>query len=396
MKDYVVSTQDEYDRAIGHITLLQKRPFYDIERNKGMEIVEEVDSLVHHYVYHVRDKSVVYDGLSRFHFDQSQTDKIIRYFQEHLPGDIFDIERGLNRLRVIPPGYDSSQDDDKPNVIIKDSQEKIVVRSDVEVCGKSCVEAFDHAFITAKNNAYIIAHDLASVTAYHKSRVDAYDHARVRSFNNALVTASGESQVEAYHKSCVMAGEDAQVSAYHDAYVKSTDEARVAAFDKAVVDAWGNSMVAAFNTSHIISRDTSRVTAHDQSLINAADRSIIKARNQSCVFARKNAFVAGSDDSLIFTRDNARSETSGNSASIDGKDNNAANLRENVLTVMRHHRSAKDPILAMRLLVQAVPEENRAAINKKLLGMGCTDVTKSKIILNRLVKTREEDISYER
>jgi hypothetical protein len=86
MNEHIISTQGEYDRAIRHIALPRKRPFYDIECNKGTEIIEEVDSLVHHYLYHVRDKRTVYDGLSRFHFDRSQADEIIRYFQEHLPG----------------------------------------------------------------------------------------------------------------------------------------------------------------------------------------------------------------------------------------------------------------------------------------------------------------------
>jgi hypothetical protein len=396
MKDHIISTQDEYDRAIGHIILLRKRPFYDIECNKGMEIVEEVDSLVHRYLYHDRDKRAVYEGLSHFDFDPPQADEIMRYFQERPPGDLFDIERGLNRLRVMPRGYDAGQSGDEPGVIIKDARGKILVCSDAEVWGNSCVEAFDRASITAKNGAYIIAHDEVSVEAYHKTRVDSYDHSRVRSFNNALVTASGDSRVEAYHKSCVKAGENTKVSAYHDAYINSMQDAVITAYDRSVVDAWGNSKVAAFNESHIIARDASVISAHDRSFIHASDMSKIAARNQSCVLARKNASVAGSDDSLILTRDNARSETGGGSSSIDGKDNNAANLRKNILSVMRHSRFAGDPIIAMRILMMALPEKNRAAINKKLLAMGCTDAARTKNILGRWVKTRKEDISYGR
>jgi hypothetical protein len=309
---------------------------------------------------------------------------------------MFDIERGLNRLKVIPRGYDANQPGDEPRVIIKDAREKIMVCSNAEAWGNSFVEAFDHASITAKNGAYIIAHDEVSVKAFHKSRVDSYDHCRVQAFNNALVTASGDSQVEAYHRSCVKAGENAKVSAYHDAYVNSMRDFVITAYDKAVVDAWGNSKVAAFNESHIIARDTSVISAHDRSFIHASDMSKIKACHYSCVFARKNAQVSGSDDSLILTRDNARSETSGGSSSIEGKDNNAANLRKNILTVMRHSRFVNDPILAMRILVLAIPEENRAAINKKLLALGCTDAARTKNILGRWIKTQEEDISYER
>jgi hypothetical protein len=396
MKDFVVSTQDGYDQAMEAIAREPKSPFYDIERDRGREIIEEVDYLVYHYVCNDLDKKAMYDRLSHIDFDESQADKIMSYFQEHFPGDLFDIERGLNRLRVIPQGYDAGHFFDVPKLIIKDAPEKIIVRSDVGVYGKSYVEAFDHAFITAKNNAYIIAHDEVSVAAYHKTRVDAYDHAHVRAFNNALVTASGESRVEAYHESIVRAIEKAEVTAYHSAYIRSTDKAFVSAYDKVVVGTDGNSSVNAFDKSHIIASGASHVTAHDQSLIHASDKSKIEACNESLVLSQKNAFVAGIDNSLILSRENAKLTTSGNCFYINEKDNNAENLRKNILTVMRHPRFANDPILAVGILLQAIPDENREGIRKKLISMGCTNDAKTKNILARWIKSHEEDISYER
>jgi hypothetical protein len=396
MKEYSVSTQHEYDRALEIISLLQKRPLYDIECSKGTELVEEVNALMYHYIYEDKDKDRVYDGLSFFNFDQSQADDIMRHFQEHPPRDMFDIERGLNLLHIIPHDYEEDQPADNPKIVIKDSKEKIIVRSNVEVYGRSFVEAFDSARIIAKHNAYVIAHDSVSVEAYHRSRIDAYDHSQIRAFNKALVTASGTSRVEAFHTSCVTAGETAEVSARHNAYTISTDNANVTAYDKAIVDARGSSIVTSYNTSHIIAWDTSAVSAHDQSFIHASDKANIEAHNQSYVLARKNARVTGSDDSLILTRNNARSETSGNSSSIAEQENNAENLRKNMLTVMHHPRFAKDPIFAMQVLMQAVPEEQRAAIHQKLRSMGCTDKARTKAVLNRWMKTHGEEISYER
>jgi hypothetical protein len=395
MKEYIISTQDEYDRALARDDLLQKSPFYDIARDRGTEIVEEVNSLMRQYLYHDGDKGKVYDALSWRYFDRSQADEIIKYFKENLPGDMSDIECGLNHLRIMPPFY-ATYRPDMPKLIIEDSREKIVVRSDAEVRGNSFVEAFENAFITAKNNAHIIAHDGVSVEACHKTRIDAHDRSQIRAFNNVLVTASGESRIGAYHKSCVMAGEKSKVFAYHDAYIKSIHEADITASGKTVVDARGNSTVTAFNTSHIIAWDTARVSANDQSFIHAWDRSKIEARNQSCVVARKNALVAGFDDSLVLTGDKARSITSGNSFSIDGKHNTAGNLRENILTVMRRPRFAKDPILALQILIQAASEENRPEINKKLRSLGCYGEAATKNILSRWVKSPGEDISYER
>jgi hypothetical protein len=396
MKEYIVSTQDEYDKAIKDIGLSRKHPFYDIERDKGTELVEEVDYLMYHYLHHDVDTEMVYDDLSRLDFDQSQMDAIITYFKENPPRDLFDVERALNRLHAIPSGYESEEHDDATKLIIKDSREKIVVRSDVEVYGNSCVEAFEKAAIIAKHNAYVIAHDEVSVEARHKTRVDAHDHSQIRAYNNVLVIASGESQVMAYHGSFVRATEKAEVSACHGAYIRSMDEAKVAAYDKSIVYTRGNSAVNAFNNSHIIAFGMSLVTAHDQSYIHAFEKSKIEARNQSCVLARENALVAGYDDSIIFTRGNARSTTSGKSFSIDEKQNTAENLRNNMLAVMRRPRFAKDPILAVHMLMKAVPEENRAAINKKLLSLGCNDAARTKNILSRWVKGPGEDISYER
>jgi hypothetical protein len=396
MKEYIVSTQDEYDIAIKDIGLSRKHPFYDIERDKGTELVEEVDYLMYHYLHHDVDTEMVYDDLSRLDFDQSQMDAIITYFKENPPQDLFDVERALNRLHAIPSGYESEEHDDATKLIIKDNREKIVVRSDAEVYGNSYVEAFEQAAIIAKHNAYIIAHDGVSVDAYHKTRVDADDHSQIRAYDNALVMAAGESRVKAYHGSIVRAAEKAEVSAYHGAYIRSMNEARVAAYDKSIVYARGNSTVNAFNNSHIIAFGMSLVAAHDQSYVHAFEKSKIEARNQSCVLARENAVVAGSDDSLILTCGNARSTTSGKSFSVDEKQNTEENLRNNMLAVMRRPRFAKDPILAAQMLMQALPEESRAAINKKLLSLGCNDAARTKVILNRWVKSLGEDISYER
>jgi hypothetical protein len=351
---------------------------------------------MHHYLHDNGDTKMVYDGLSRLDFDQPQMDAIMRYFKEHLPRDLFDIERGLNRLRSIPSGYDGGEPDEAVKLIIKDSREKIAVRSDAEAHGNSCVEAFEKAVITAKHNAYVIAHDGVSVDAYHKTRVDAYDRSQIRAYNNAQVMASGKSRVKAYHGSFVLTTEKSEVSAYHGAYIRSMDEAKVAAYDKSIVYTRGNSAVNAFNNSHIIALDMSRVTAHDQSFIHASDKSKIEARNQSCVLARENAVIAGSDDSLILACGNARSTTSSKSFSVDEKQNTVENLRNNMLAVMRRPRFAKDPILAMQMLMQALPEKNRTAINKKLLSLGCTDAARTKNILSSWVKNPGEDISYER
>lgn len=396
MKDYIVSTQEEYDRTVKNIASLKKRPFYDIGRNKGTEIAGEISSLMYPYLFEGGDKDRVYGGLSFFNFDKLQADEIIRYFQEHPPRDMPGIERGLTILHIIPRDYDENQPDEDSKIVIKDSKEKIIVRSNVEVYGKSFVEAFGDAFITAKDDAYIIARDTVSAEAYHTARVDAYDQSRIRAFDNALVTASGESRVMAYHKSCVMAGGKAKVMAYHDAYINSLHDTDITAFDKSTVVARGNSRVTAYNNSHITACGASEVSAYNLSFVHASDMSKTEARNRSCVFARENALVTGSDDSLVFIRDNARSKTFGNSSSIEGKDNNAENLRKNILAVMRHSRFSGDPVTAVRMLMLAVPEENRAEINRKLLAMGCTGPARTKNILGCWVKARGEDVSRER
>jgi hypothetical protein len=394
MNEMIVATQAEYDEAAARIARHQNRPYFDIEAGRGTGIVEEVNYLMYNYLYRNGNRDKTIGDLSRFYFTPEQALKITDYFREHLPGDMFDIERGLNRLAVRPDSDEQTETGEIPKIIIRNNTENISVNTDVEVSGYSYIEAFGNARITARNNAYVIARENTWVDACDKTRVDAFDRSGVKAFHNANVFASGESTVLARHKTSVVSKDKATVYAYHEAYVHSTDNVSITAHNRTTVDANGKSTVQAYDRSLIKARDTSRVFAHDAAEIYAMDRSRITANNYSCVVARNKAVITALGNALILTRDNVRTAVRENACHISGNDNNARNLQENLYLVMKNPRFAGDPVLAARMLMRGVPYENKIAINRKYFAMGCNSGEETKRILARWMKTYDRDISY--
>jgi hypothetical protein len=396
MNDIVVATQAEYDNAAARIARYQNRPQFDIEAGRGMEIVEEVNYLMYNYLYNNENLDKTIADLSYFYFTPEEAHKIADYFRKHLPGDMFDIERGLNKLAVKPRDAGETETEEIPKIVIRNNTEKVAVKTDVEVSGYSYIEAFGEAHIIARNKAYVIARENVSVDAYDKTKVDAFDNSCVKAYHNALVLASDESMVWAWHKACVDANDKSKAVAFHTAYVKSMDDAQVVAHNKTTLDAHGKSIVQVYDQSRVNAWDASTVSAHDVTEIHALDSSRIAAYNYSSVLARDKACITARDNSLILNRGEAVAVIHDNAHCINGYDNNVQNLQKNLYLVMKHPRFANDPLLAARFLMQGAPYENKTAINRKYLAMGCNSEEETKRRLTRWLKTYDKDISYER
>ena len=102
MKPIAVSTQDQYDEAQKKYQAALDKSYFDIDQDKGLEIVEEVDYLIYHFLYNGMSKEDAEKSLSRFYFNESQAEEITGYFLTHQPGDLYEIERGLNILNLSP------------------------------------------------------------------------------------------------------------------------------------------------------------------------------------------------------------------------------------------------------------------------------------------------------
>jgi hypothetical protein len=391
MDDIIVTTQAQYDIASGLTALYRNKPLFDIEADRGTGTAGEVKHLMFNSLYRNKNPDKNIDNLTFSHFPPEQARKIAGYHKEYF-GDMFGTGHGSDK----PAGAGQTGTVGLPRIIIRNNTEKISVNTDVEVSGYSYIEAFGNAHITARNNAYVIARDNVSVTACNKTRVNAFDKSCVEAYHNTVVLASGEAEVWAPHKSRVEAKDNTRVYARHNASVKSFDSTHTVSRDNALLVAQGGSTARVYDQSRVIARDHSTVFSHDVTEIHALNSSRINAYNYSRVVVKDEARVTANDDSLILTRDNTRAVIHNNARHISGRDNNADNLQENLMLVMKNPRFAGDPVSAARFLAPGVPPENKTAINRKYLAMGCNNGEETKRILTRWIKKRREDVSYER
>jgi hypothetical protein len=346
----VVSNQAEYDAAQKIYQDILDKSYFDIDTGKGLNIVEEVDCLIYRYLYQDASKDDTEEGLSRFYFTGSQAREIAGYFSTYRPGDLYDIERGLNFL-----GLQNSRELNIYNSLIhiKNSTEKINVRYPVEVFGESEVEAFGHA----------------RVTAHDKSTITSHDFSIVRAFDNAGITARDQSHITARNESAVMLYDNSTAAAYNDARVTARDYSKAAVFDQ--VNA------AAFDNCHINAKDNAYVAAHDYTRVNA--------QNNAVIVADTRAQVTANHHSLVFLKDDADCKCNDGARMITGSRNAPAFLKSNLFYIFDHPFINRNPVIALNLLCVSANQKNADAYSKKLKEMGCVDAESTKKALNALL-----------
>jgi hypothetical protein len=183
--DIIIQTQSAYDRFHTLHSTTRHTPYFDIEADKGMNIVEAVDAVVYGYVYRNRVHAAAKDDLTIRYFTEEQAQSIPGYFSTRRPRDLFDIEKGLNHLRIRPRGSEGPSCYEIPAVIITDAREPITVSTNAYVYGNTQVESVQNAHITACDNSRIIARGASCVLAQHHAHVSGYDHALILTRDNA-------------------------------------------------------------------------------------------------------------------------------------------------------------------------------------------------------------------
>jgi hypothetical protein len=130
MEPIIVSNQAEYSEACKAYRNILDNSRFDIDAGKGLNIVKEADRLITDYLYKNVSKDDTEKELSRLYFNKYQAKDITGFFVDHRPGDLYDIEQGLNFLHLQNSGglnrYISL-------IHIKNSTERISVQGDVEV-----------------------------------------------------------------------------------------------------------------------------------------------------------------------------------------------------------------------------------------------------------------------
>jgi hypothetical protein len=234
MEPIVVSTQNQYDEAQKRYQKILDTNYCDIDEGKGLGIVEEVDYLIYHFLCNGMSKDDTEKNLPRFYFNESQAQDITGYFLTHQPGDLYEIERGLNILNLHPDGELNRH---ISPIQIKNNGEKIKVYYPVEVFGNSEIEAFGHVRVIAHDTANITAHDRAVVEAFDNARVTALEQSHITARNTCSAVLYNRSTATAYNHASVFVNDHAKAAVFGHANAHVYDYARADAYNHALIEA---------------------------------------------------------------------------------------------------------------------------------------------------------------
>jgi hypothetical protein len=237
MEPVIVSNQTEYRKARKVYRDIPDSSRFDIDTGKGLNIVTKVDCLITDYLFKDISKDDAEKSLSRLCFNEYQAKEITGFFIDHRPGDLYDIERGLNFLG---PQNSGELNRNTSLIHIKNGTERISVQSPVEVFGKSEVTAFRYA--------PVVAHDRSHITA----------------FNQALIYALDNSDVLAADQTHVVARGMPHIVAWDSAIINGNDQAVIIARDASKVTARHNTLVFLQNDAVCKRYDTARVITRSQ------------------------------------------------------------------------------------------------------------------------------------
>jgi hypothetical protein len=407
MKPIVVSTQDQYDEAQKQYQKTLDTSYFDIDKGKGLEIVEEVDCLIYHFLCNGVSKEDTEKSLSRFYFNESQAEEITGYFLTHQPGDLYEIERGLNILNLRPDGELNKH---ISPIQIRDGVEKIKVYSPVEVFGKSEIEAYGHARVTAHDTANIRAHDRAVVQALDNSQITAFDQSHITARNACSAVLHNQSTIMAYNHASIFVNDHAKAAVFDHANACVYDHAKADAHNYALVTAADTANITAFHNVTVNAGFNTRVTAKDLSYTFAKGSAVINAEGNAVVVARDDVRVNAKHHTLVFTGDGAVCEYTDKAQIIDSAKNKPLSLKSNVLRILDHPYIDRQPAIAVNLLLSSSNPDDKEAFSRKLKEMGCIDPASTNRVLNdlageferacaarpKLRKERRRDESWER
>jgi hypothetical protein len=363
--------------------------------------VEEVDYLIHNFLYDGASKKDTENDLSRFYFNKSQAEEITGYFLTHLPGDLYHIERGLNMLNI---RADGKMNNCSPLIYIKDGIENISVLCPVGVFGKSQVKAYGHAIVTAHDASRITAYDRTMIRAFDNAQVTAHNQAHIIAKNKSSVTLYGNSTAAVHNYAHITAMEDSKTAVFDQADATVLDTARADAYDHTLIFAKNDAKINAFNDATVNAYDGSRITARNTAYIVAGGSASIDAQNYAVIVAGDKVKVTANHHSLVFLKHDAVCEAKDKAEVINNFQNKPAFLENNVLRLLDHPFIDQNPIIAVNLLLTSANPSDRDAFSQKLREMGCIDPESTNKVLQSLAKkldrplhtARDRDSSWER
>jgi hypothetical protein len=389
MEPIVVSNQVEYNEALELCQDALKKNIFDIDVGVGMEIVEEVDYLVHNYLYDDATKEETEKSLSDHYFSHDQTNEIIGYFSAYRPSDLYDIERGLNALNL---SADGDMNNHAALIHIKNCHGIIRVYHPVEVFGQSEIEAFSRSKIVAHDDALITAHDRSIVEALNSVQVTAYDHSHITARNNSSVVLYNQSTATAYNHTSITARDRSKITLFDAVNAEAFDFSVAEAHDESIVSGKEMAKIRAFNKATVYAYNQAQVTAKDLSYTVAGNRATIIAEDNAVVIAGDKTTVAAKHRSLVFVKDQAECDTADKALVVNSAQNKPLFLKSNILHILDHPFIDRDPSLAFNLLISASNQDDKTDFDYKLKAMGCVDPQSTERVLISLVREFEQKL----
>jgi hypothetical protein len=393
MNPIIVTNQAEYDAAQKTYQDAFNKSYFDIDRGKGMEIVEEVDYLMYNYIYKGESREKTEESLAHFYFTKPQAQEVAGYFITHRPGDMYDIERGLNSLNVYT---DKEINTNASLIYIKNSSEPIQVRFPVEVFGNSVVEALGYCKVIAHDNAVITARNHTIVEGHDTVQVEAFGNSHITARNNCSVILHDTATVAGYNYVKINAKDYSSATVFNQVHAEIQDNVLLNAHDHALIQGKNNSGITAYDDVTVNAYDNSRVIARNMSYIVAQDSAKINAYDHSAVVAYNAVTVSAANQALVFTRDDAVCETKDKARVITDSQNKPDFLKDNVLQLLDHPFINKKPVIAVNLLLASSNPKYRDDFSTKLKEMGCIDPASTDKVLNAFVKEHNRELARTR
>jgi hypothetical protein len=232
MEPMLVSNQTEYIKARNVYRDNPDNNFFDIDTAKGLKIIKEVDRFITYYLYNGTSREDTEKNLSSLCFNEEQAKELTDFFMNHRPGDLYDIEQGLNFLH----SQNSKEPDRYTSLIhIQKGTERIRVQDPVDVFGESDVAAYRAAQVAAHNRSYITAFSQSVVLALDSSKVVAFDRCHIIARNMPIIAAYNSAVLDASDQAVIIARGSSKVTARHNSLVLLQDWATCNASDTVMV-----------------------------------------------------------------------------------------------------------------------------------------------------------------
>ncbi len=259
-------------------------------------------------------------------------------------------------------------------IVIKDSEEFITVRTDVTVGknGKCATPEKSEVKITAKENGIAAVQGKTTVTGYDNANIIGKGNCKIMLHDNAFGNCYGHCNITLKGSSKINADGNCTVHAY----------------DETSVSATGNTKIYSYQSATAKGSDISTITARDNCLVYASDNCTVKASDNCLIVANQFAKIAAKDNCLVMSNNNPNDNIvlHDNCGHVQLENVTDKNIMGTLKQMAKSKAVAERPYIAIQVLKDNIPQQRKDAVNRRLNTMGLKDQSAAKDYLYRLIE----------